>query len=113
MSTVLTRLDTIPRGIVDSLMPVPISMRLTGNYVVGGDIMDFTTLNPALPNNNPVLFVDLPVPFGYANEVIPGLTQAGAKIKFYSSENVELLAAAYPAGLLNYTFNAIAWFRKF
>lgn len=113
MAATIARLDGLPRAVGDSLLAIPISITLTGNYTTDGDTLDFSNLDPALPNNNPPLLVLLPSPDGYPCEVIPGDAQNNSLILFYTAVDTQLAQAAYPAGLLNKVFQALAIFKKF
>lgn len=91
-----------------------INVTPSGNYVAGGDTMNFTTLT-ALPGLGDAVVgfpanitdaVVLSCPFGYKAEIIPGTNSTNWKLKIeytgaaVSSAFAELAAAAYPAGLL-------------
>jgi hypothetical protein len=86
------------------------SVQPTGNYTVGGDIFDFSTvLNPNffgdvnLSNVPGFDEVSFELPGGYTAQMVPGggTTLATAwLLKVFSAAGTELLAAAYPAALL-------------
>src|SRR6267142_1100828 len=95
---------------------------LTGNYVTGGDTIDFTAAvaDPALVGGAGA-FLECSLPLqqldiwsqsgNIANTYFPviGTTQKNCKVKIVSAFNTELGAGAYPAAILadNIAFAAI------
>lgn len=99
-----------------------INITLSGNYVAGGDTVDFTTLTavPGLGDaqvgfpGNIDLFEVISVPFGYSAVLIKGTALNNWKLKIeqtgaaVNSAFAELAAAAYPAGLITPNFVQIS-----
>jgi hypothetical protein len=91
-----------------------IALTASGNYVAGGDTINFNNLTAPLGKSDaligfPGVISDARVvscPFGYKAELIPGTNLTNWKLKIeytgtaVSSAFSELAAAAYPAGLL-------------
>lgn len=114
MATSIQRLDTLPRGVNDSLLMIPVSVTLSGNYSTGGDTLNFSALTPLIPNQHPpLMLISEGDPKGYFVEPICGSAQNNSLLKFYTANNTELTAGAYPAALSGYTFNLLAIFNKF
>ena len=85
----------------------------TGNYTVGGDPIDLTTITDptfqgsCFPGQVPTGIQVENAPAGYAAEIVPagGTTLATAfKLKLYTAPGVEEGAVAYPAALLADSF---------
>ena len=90
---------------------VQVRLTLSGNYVAGGDTIDFSTVIGAAdgPNmflaNGPFINGDISTSsgagVGWIASAIPGTTLQNGKIKFIvSSTGAEVAAAGYAAGLL-------------
>jgi hypothetical protein len=83
----------------------------SGNYVTGGDTLDFTQAipdptffggAPYIPSSQPAVDLDVwDVGGNIANGVFPviGSAQNNNKVKFTSAFNAELAAGAYPASI--------------
>jgi hypothetical protein len=96
----------------------------SGNYVAGGDIVDFTKAvqDPAFFGTVPYIPSDQgPIDFdvwdaggNIANGVFPvaGSTQSNNKVKFTSAFNTELAAGAYPAAITGTKLQGEAVFNK-
>lgn len=101
----------------------------SGNYVVGGDTVDFTkaTVDPAATSGKvgaavPIQSDQGPVEFdvwdasgNLANAVFPviGAAQNNCKLKFTTAFNTELTAIAYSAAILASKLQGEAIFPKF
>jgi hypothetical protein len=96
----------------------------SGNYVTGGDTLDFTKATQdanfigavaMVPSSQAPVSLDVWDAGGnIANGVFPslGTTQANSKLKFTSAFNTELSAAAYPAAITGSKLQGEAIFHK-
>ena len=90
---------------------VTVTLTPSGNYVAGGDTIDFSTVQGAADGpemflaSSPFINGDISTSssagVGWIASAIPGTTLQNGKVKFIvSSTGAEVAAGAYPAGLL-------------
>jgi hypothetical protein len=109
-------------SVVGNQVRVGFNVVPSGNYVAGGDTLDFTKAVAAstffgnvptiLSDQGPLNFDVWDVGGNLANGVFPviGAAQNNCKVKFSSAFNTELAAGAYPASITGSTLQGEATF---
>lgn len=80
----------------------------SGNYVTGGDTVNLQAITPSLGLADATVgypgvikhYEVCNAPSGYTANLIPGSTLATWKLQIFSTSNTELVAGAYPAGII-------------
>lgn len=80
----------------------------SGNYVTGGDTVNLQAITAALGQADATIgypgkithYEVCNAPDGYTSNLIPGATLATWKLQIFASDNTELAAGAYPAGII-------------
>lgn len=101
-----TTLATTDKDVTRRRKVLTVAVTLSGDYTVGGDTVDLTTVtNPLMLSNGkvsalPTRATVVNSPDGYSAEFITGATLQTCKLKVYTAMGTELTAIAYPAALI-------------
>ncbi len=96
------------------------TLSFSGNYPTGGDTLDFSTVAPVIPSDQPPINVIADSnggsgTFGFSGgyfQIIAGNALNNWKIKFLQGFNAELAAGAYPASVTSDSIFLNVTYRK-
>lgn len=116
MSMTVTRIDSVVGSAHSNFMRGLFSIEMTGDYVTGGDTIDFTQTTANVEGTSqPCQGIDMMGGDvgGYVFQFILGSALNNNLAKIYSAEGTQLAAGAYPSALLDKTFTVEALFTKY